>query len=123
MKIAQFITNEIANKICQELSEFLLLDLAKIVIEYTGTILNVNDKLDVLDTQNDWCPAQVLEIKNNEIYIYFIGWQHKWNEWISIDHDARLDYLGKRSIHTKASRFIYVTDPEKVVAPIKEHKL
>jgi len=44
----------------------------------------VGDKVDALDTSQNWLVAKILKIKDDgqEIHINYVGWPHKWDEWL-----------------------------------------
>jgi hypothetical protein len=66
--------------------------------------LRVGDFVNALDTQNKWCLAQVRAERvindNREIFIHYLGWPTKWNEWLSVDTESQ------RAERVKAQRAI-----------------
>lgn len=43
--------------------------------------------VDVRDTIEQWLEAQVIDVRENEVYIHYNGWGTRWDEWISMDSD------------------------------------
>jgi hypothetical protein len=43
--------------------------------------------VDVKDTIEQWLEAQVIDIKDNQIYVHYNGWGTRWDEWIDMDSD------------------------------------
>lgn len=54
-----------------------------------GVGVKVNDFIRVQDTYNEWMLGQVLGESTTHVYVKYIGYVDKWNEWISRD-SARL---------------------------------
>ena len=55
--------------------------------------------LDVLDEgiyPVSWRPARILQVKSTEIFIHYLFWEKKWDEWIQIG-SSRLAPLGSHS--------------------------
>lgn len=50
----------------------------------------VGQNIDVLDSVNRWCNAEIIKIAGPEMYIYYTGWSSKYNEWLPIDSDRVL---------------------------------
>jgi ubiquitin C-terminal hydrolase len=57
----------------------------------------VGDHIDALDSVKKWYESLVEDMKQDEIFVNFIGWPSKWNEWISKDSDR----LAKKGTHSK----------------------
>jgi len=47
--------------------------------------LIVGQWVDVKDTIDQWLEAQVIDIKDNRVYIHYNGWGTRWDEWIEMD--------------------------------------
>lgn len=58
----------------------------------------VGDMFDCLDTANSWLAAQCVDIKEetDEIYVRYIGWAERWNEWIK-KNSPRIAPIGTHS--------------------------
>jgi len=50
---------------------------------------SVGDKIDCTDTQNKWMVAriQAIDTSKQECHVNYVGWPHKWDEWISLTSD------------------------------------
>jgi len=42
----------------------------------------VGQWVDVKDTIDQWLEAQVVQVRNNQVYIHYNGWGNRWDEWI-----------------------------------------
>lgn len=53
--------------------------------EWNVRMLQKDNFLDVLDQEGVWLEAMIVKIdnKNDRVYIHFIGYEKKWDEWIS----------------------------------------
>jgi len=59
-------------------------------MEFSGeqrASLRIDDVLDVLDTENKWVLAVILNANppahtNSKVHVHYMGWDPKWNEWI-----------------------------------------
>lgn len=40
--------------------------------------------IDVKDTINQWLEAQVIDVKEDKVYIHYNGWGTRWDEWIEM---------------------------------------
>jgi hypothetical protein len=45
----------------------------------------VGQELDVLDTESNWLLAKCLRIEGNDMFIWYLKYDHKYDEWISMD--------------------------------------
>jgi len=45
------------------------------------------DHVEVVDTVNKKCACEVMEVKEDQILIHYIGWASKWDEWISTNSE------------------------------------
>ena len=47
----------------------------------------VGDTLDAKDTVNKWYEAEIeaINVKNQSIFVHYIGWGVQWNQWIQMD--------------------------------------
>jgi len=87
--------------------DVLFLDLLNIVYQYDGLDPTVpGTRLDCLDTFGMWFESEVLHLYNREIYVSYIGWSSKWNEWIhTVTQSARLAPLYSQSPSDEAGVF------------------
>jgi len=46
--------------------------------------LKKRDQIDVQDTDHDWLHAEVMLVREHFVYITYIGYDAKWNEWIDM---------------------------------------
>jgi Ubiquitin carboxyl-terminal hydrolase len=49
--------------------------------------------IDCADTVNKWLVARVMRLEAGKVLVHFVGWPHKWNEWVPSD-SPRLRALG-----------------------------
>jgi len=47
----------------------------------------VNDELDAQDSQNKWYMANIRDVKEDKVFVHFINWSSKWDEWIDRSSD------------------------------------
>eukprot|EP01084_Bolivina_argentea_P134395 237068_1 len=69
------------------LNDFLLIKKREICF-YNNSIIQISDInigaiVDAMDQQNRWYQAIVINKCFERIYLHFIGWSSKWNEWVS----------------------------------------
>ncbi|AYV78663.1 MAG: hypothetical protein Edafosvirus23_2 [Edafosvirus sp.] len=63
--------------------------------------------LDILTTRQDWEPAEIQEIDGDKIYIKYLYWDPKWNEWI--DTKVDIDRILKYGVITRSGIYIGAT--------------
>lgn len=80
-------------------------DLLNIIYQYGGLdFIMVGTRLDCLDTFGIWFEAEVMDVQKQLIYIQYIGWAERWNEWIdTVIKRARLAPLYSFSPSDEAS--------------------
>lgn len=61
--------------------------------------------MDVKDTINQWCEAQIMEIRNGEAYIHYNGWGTRWDEWVGLDTD-RIKAFRSHTIQGALSNYL-----------------
>eukprot|EP01083_Nonionella_stella_P200065 733075_1 len=62
----------------------------------------VNKWLDVKDTVNNWCEAQIINLTETRILVHYKGWKSKFDEWLSIRDDIlRIAPLSTHTTHRK----------------------
>lgn len=54
--------------------------------------LKIGQWVDVKDTIDQWLEAQVIDIKDNRVYIHYNGWGTRWDEWIDMDSDRIMPF-------------------------------
>jgi len=42
----------------------------------------IGDTIDCQDSVNRWCVARILDVNDDSVYITYVGWSDKWNEWL-----------------------------------------
>jgi len=52
-----------------------------------GYELRVGDLADVLDTSSKWVLSEILQADQHRVYVHYIGWGKKWDEWIERNSD------------------------------------
>jgi hypothetical protein len=57
--------------------------------------LNKGDLIDAKDDRGKWCVAEIVNVdmEKNSIFIHYIGWADKWNEWIKMNDKNRIAKL------------------------------
>ena len=59
----------------------------RVYVEREWGDFRLGDHIDALDTQSKWYESEILEIRVfqeeiTEIKVHYIGWAHRWDEWI-----------------------------------------
>jgi hypothetical protein len=75
--------------------------------------LIVGQWVDVKDTIDQWLEAQVIDIKENKVYIHYNGWGTRWDEWIEMDSDRIMPFR----YYTKQTTFSNYNCPFPNVKP------
>jgi len=75
--------------------------------------LIVGQWVDVKDTIDQWLEAQVIDIKDNRVYIHYNGWGTRWDEWIDMDSDRIMPFR----YYTKQTTFSNYNSPFPNVKP------
>lgn len=44
--------------------------------------LRPGQRVDVRDTMGSWLPAVIYEADPDRVFVHYIGWVHRWNEWV-----------------------------------------
>lgn len=44
------------------------------------------------DTIDQWLEAQVINVRNNEVFIHYNGWGNRWDEWIDMASDRIMPF-------------------------------
>jgi hypothetical protein len=50
--------------------------------DFTKSKYEVGQWVDVKDTIDQWLEAQVIQVRNNQVYVHYNGWGTRWDEWI-----------------------------------------
>lgn len=50
--------------------------------DFSKSKYEVGQWVDVRDTIDQWLEAQVLQVRNNQVYVHYNGWGAQWDEWI-----------------------------------------
>uniref|UniRef100_A0A7S0CZY4 Deubiquitinating enzyme A n=1 Tax=Amorphochlora amoebiformis TaxID=1561963 RepID=A0A7S0CZY4_9EUKA len=67
----------------------------------------VGQIVEVLDTVGKWEPAAVKRIRGQKIFVHYVNWSSKWDEWLSVEkHAYKLRALGAAIVETKEERDI-----------------
>jgi len=53
--------------------------------------------IDIMDSMNQWLPAQVRKRQGNMIFVHYIGWDSRWDEWVDLMNGER---VAKYKTHT-----------------------
>jgi len=65
----------------------------------------VGQIVEVLDTVGKWEPAEVLRIQGRSIYVHYVNWSSRWDEWLNIDANLhRLRSLGAAIMESQEER-------------------
>ena len=72
-------------------------------------ILKKGQWVDVKDTVDQWLDAQVMDVKpdNSEVFIHYIGWAERWDEWIPMNSPRIMPFR----FHTRQSVINDYTSP------------
>jgi hypothetical protein len=52
--------------------------------------IRVGMLLDVLDTKGKWYLSEVLAVTKSMVYVHYLGWAQRWDEWLPMDNHARI---------------------------------
>jgi len=47
----------------------------------------VDDNVDCKDTQFKWLPAVIKKVRTGDVYVHYVGYKERWDEWIPINSD------------------------------------
>jgi len=56
----------------------------------------INNRVDVLDTYNEWREARVVDKNSSQIKVHYKGFTERWDEWINSNSD-RIAEIGSKS--------------------------
>lgn len=57
------------------------------------------------DTIDQWLEAQVMEVRDNKVFIHYNGWGNRWDEWIDKDSD-RIALFRTHTIQNPKSHYL-----------------
>jgi hypothetical protein len=81
--------------------------------DFSKRKLCIGQWVDVKDTIDQWLEAQVIDVKENKVYIHYNGWGTRWDEWIDMDSDRIMPFR----YHTKQKSFSNYNCPFPNVKP------
>ena len=81
--------------------------------QFSKRKLIVGEWVDVKDTIDQWLEAQVIDIKENKVYIHYNGWGTRWDEWIDMDSERIMPFR----FYTKQTTFSNYNSPFPNVKP------
>ena len=72
-------------------------------------LLKKGQWVDVKDTVDQWLDAQIMDVKpdNSEVFIHYIGWADRWDEWIPMNSPRIMPFR----YHTRQSVINDYTSP------------
>jgi hypothetical protein len=66
-----------------------------------GSFLQVDDVVDCLDTDHNWLSAEIIDVSLDAVFIHYMGWQPKYDEWIPRKSNRLLPHRTHTSISHK----------------------
>ena len=61
--------------------------------------------IEVLDSVGHWEPASIIRISGQSIYVHYVNWSSKWDEWLNVDADKyKLRLLGAALVESEQER-------------------
>jgi OTU domain-containing protein 5 len=70
-------------------------------------VLHTGHRIEVLDTVKKWCEAAVIQEEPTKVFVHYLGWHQKYDEWIPRAHDGRVSPYGrhlKKHMHKQISK-------------------
>jgi hypothetical protein len=61
--------------------------------------------VDAKDTIDQWLEAQVMDIRDNQVFIHYNGWGVRWDEWID-KNSARLAIFRSYTVQNPKSNYL-----------------
>lgn len=52
--------------------------------DFTKSKYEIGQWVDVKDTIDQWLEAQIIQVRNNQVYVHYNGWGTRWDEWIEM---------------------------------------
>jgi hypothetical protein len=53
--------------------------------DFNKSKYEVGQWVDVKDTIDQWLEAQIIQVRNNMVYVHYNGWGTRWDEWIEMN--------------------------------------
>lgn len=69
-------------------------DVEKIILSYLMWGIKVGDLIDVKDFMDNWYVSIALKFSPGQVYIHYVGWGSRWDEWVNI---LNMDFIGELS--------------------------
>lgn len=69
--------------------------------------------IDVKDTIEQWLEAQVIDVKDNRVYVHYNGWGTRWDEWLDMESDRIRPFR----FHTRQTNYSHYQSPFPVIKP------
>jgi len=60
--------------------------------DFTKRKLCLGQWIDVKDTIDQWLEAQVIDLKDDKVYVHYNGWGTRWDEWIEMKSDRIMPF-------------------------------
>lgn len=77
------------------------------------------DMYDVQDINGNWTKGEVVDRKNDQLRIHFIGWSKTWDEWINENSDKKQPYKSKTEDRYTGDEFHRdLSDEDKIIQQI-----
>lgn len=83
------------------------------IMPLTGRRFVIGQWVDVKDTIDQWLEAQVINVRDNQVYVHYNGWGTRWDEWIDMSSDRIMPFR----YHTRQSSFHNFNSPYPNVRP------
>jgi len=83
------------------------------LFDFTKIKLKKGQWIDVKDTIDQWLEAQIIDVKDDKVYIHYNGWGTRWDEWI----EMKCDRIRPFRFHTRQSSFTNYQSPYPNVKP------
>jgi hypothetical protein len=77
------------------------------LFDFTKIKLKKGQWVDVKDTIDQWLEAQVIDVKDDKVYIHYNGWGTRWDEWI----EMKSDRIRPFRFHTRQTSFTNYQSP------------
>ena len=63
-------------------------DIENIILSYLMWGIKIGDLIDVRDYCNKWYVSIVLKYSLGQVFIHYVGWRRRWDEWVNISNMA-----------------------------------
>ena len=82
--------------------------LQQVLSEHAVSIRNLTERkkewlvgqwLDVKDTVGQWLEGQVIQVEGDSVFVHYIGWPERWDEWIHTESE-RLQVFRTKTTQT-----------------------